>query len=332
MNRIIPWIALVLAGSASVAACSSASSPSGGAISPKVCALVSACGSPGAPLFTFGVTCEELDVYATVDASLLGTSGALTRADLACADAANDCASLQACFTVPAADAAKCAGSTKEQCVNGYAVLCDQPKLGGLTQGNDCGRAGLVCAADAEGASCGTASCDPTTTMASCDGDNLVTCSEPGGVLLAANCKASAASSCTGSGTSGGTCQTQVAETCAVVNGTAMCVGTGAACDATVKNTCDGTSIVSCTGGKLARFDCTTEAANTTCKVGSDGSAQCVGAGTECTDTTPEACADGVITYCMWGEKTTVDCKSYGLSGCAIVTTGLGGKGATCTP
>jgi hypothetical protein len=330
MNRIFPWLTLVVACGGCVAACSSSPSSPGG-VSQKTCALVSACGGVGT-FFGFGSLCELLDVVATVDPSHLGSDGAILREQVLCGEAANDCAAVQACLTVPASAAAVCNGATSAKCSNGYAVQCGQAKIGGLTLGSNCAGAGLVCTADSLGAACGTGSCNPATTQPTCDGDNLVTCSEPGGALSSTNCKFSTSTSCMGS-SSGSSCQTQVAETCAVVNGKAQCVGTGPACDATTfKNRCDGTSIVSCTGGKTARFDCTSQVPDSTCQMQSDGSAACVGTGTQCTSTTPETCANGVITYCMWGVKTTVDCKSYGLSGCTTSTGGSGPTRTACTP
>jgi hypothetical protein len=116
-----------------------------------------------------------------------------------------------------------------------------------------------------------------------------------------------------------------------VVGGVAQCVGNGAACDEmTAKNSCDGSTIVGCAGGKQSRLDCTTLSSNATCKLQSNGEAQCVGIGTECTSMTPETCKDGVVTYCSWGTKVTVDCKSYGLSGCAT-TQVQGTTYARCT-
>ncbi len=332
MHRIFPFLALVLAGGATAAACSSSG---GSGVSQKTCALATACADTGTFL-TFGELCQGLDAVANVGPSLLGTSGKLTSAQLDCVEAASDCATMQACLTVPASAAQVCKGGATSRCSGQYAVQCADPKLGGSTQGEDCGAAGLVCAENMAGAACGTASCDPSTTPPKCDGDNLVTCSEPGGALSSQSCKLITGSSCSGSGSGSFTCRTQVAETCGVVNGMAQCVGTGAACDeATFKNACDGTSIVSCTGGKQARFDCTTESPDATCQLQSDGSAECVGTGTQCTETTPETCKDGVITYCMWGTKTTVDCTAYGLSGCKTFTTSVGTamtKGAACTP
>jgi hypothetical protein len=323
MNRIVPWLAIVLASGAAVAACSS---PAGARVSPKTCALISACGGVG-DFLMFGALCELLDAEGVVDPSLLSTREVTTRAKIRCAEAANDCASVQACLAVPASAAAVCNGGMQGRCSGRYAVQCGLAKLGGLTQGDDCGGSGLVCVEDNGGATCGTAACDATATPPHCDGDALVTCS--GGALMSASCKQSASTSCSGSGS---TCQTQVAETCGFVNGNVQCVGTGAACDeATTGNSCDGTSIVSCTGGQTARLDCAGVVPGTTCRLQSDGSAACVGTSTECTNTTPETCANGVIGYCMWGVKATVDCKAYGLSGCTTFTTGSG-TGAACTP
>ena len=59
-----------------------------------------------------------------------------------------------------------------------------------------------------------------------------------------------------------------------------------------------------------------------------------MGAGTECDENTSDTCDGGVITYCMWGVKTTLDCKTYGLSGCTTVSASLtpGQVVAECTP
>jgi hypothetical protein len=119
-----------------------------------------------------------------------------------------------------------------------------------------------------------------------------------------------------------------------MVAGLAECVGTGAACDdTTMKTTCDGTTIVSCTGGHIARFDCGQFGIPLTCKPQSDGSVGCTGSGTDCDNTTPETCADGVITFCYLGTKTTANCKSYGFSGCGVHTSmGTNPATAYCTP
>jgi hypothetical protein len=326
MKRTSAWISLILVGGL-VAACSS----SNGAASPKLCALASGCLGLGS-FIPFGALCQGFDAAAHDPAVLLGNDNGPISEELTCIEAASDCASMAACLTVPASAAAACHG-TQSVCSNGYAVECGGPPIGGKTPGSNCAGAGLVCAEDSNGAACGSASCDPATTRPTCDGDNVVTCSEPGGALTTMSCKGMIGTACSGSSSGGSSCQTLVADTCAVVNGTAQCVGSGAACDASKGgNTCNGTSIVACAGGKTASFDCSLESPDATCQVQSDGSAQCVGTGTQCTAETPETCANGVITYCMWGTKTTVDCKAYGLSGCTTFTSSPGTTGASCTP
>jgi hypothetical protein len=294
----------------SLVTCVSASTScgGGGSASPQLCALVSACDPNGTT--SFGATCDGLGELSNFSNS--STEHLTIQAELSCAQGASDCASLFACLDAPASAVAACKGGTNEVCSGGYAVDCNV-KLGGKPQGVNCSAVGLVCGANTNGATCGTASCDVTTTKSSCDGDNLVTCNGAGGVLISSNCA-----------------ETEGANTCAVVGGLAMCVGDGAKCDATTTPKCDGTAIVKCIGGKTARFDCTTYNSNATCKTSAAGYPQCVGAGTECTAMTSETCKDGVITYCSWGTKMTVDCKSFGLSGCAT-TPGQGVTYAHCT-
>jgi hypothetical protein len=53
----------------------------------------------------------------------------------------------------------------------------------------------------------------------------------------------------------------------------------------------------------------------------------------DCSGTTSESCSNGVITYCMSGSTSTLDCKQYGLSGCGTtVATGNQQTIAQCTP
>jgi hypothetical protein len=197
------------------------------------------------------------------------------------------------------------------RCSGSYLVNCGTT-IGGMTVGQDCSAAGLVCAENAQGAMCATGTCDPTTFKPSCKGDDWVICSAEGGGLTTQSCS------------QGGT-------TCGLVNGSAECVGTGAACDQTTfMSTCDGTDFVSCTGGKSARFDCKSWDPSLTCSLSGGIFTPCTGAGTECTDSTSDSCANGVITYCMWGTTTTLDCTSYGLSGCTTSTNG-GKTVAGCT-
>jgi hypothetical protein len=293
---LLIWLCVVSA------ACSSSSN----GVSQQLCALASACAESSTT--SFGGQCEEITELAGLGGSE-STSQVLVQSELGCLQSATDCASFRACITVSASAAAACTGSASI-CANGYSVACGS-RLGGLTEGNDCQSAGLVCGQTSFGAECGIATCDSTTTKPKCDGTKVVTCSSFG-VTTATDCSTEGA-------------------TCAVVAGTAMCVGTGASCDETTSNqSCDGTTLVSCVGGKLGRFDCTSADSNLTCKV-DNGQAKCAGVGTQCTDMTAETCSGGVITYCMFGTTTKVDCTSFGLSGCNVVSVPGQLAAAACT-
>jgi hypothetical protein len=89
---------------------------------------------------------------------------------------------------------------------------------------------------------------------------------------------------------------------------------------------------VSCTAGKVARFDCAQYSGGVlTCTSEGDGKFGCGGAGTQCSSSTPESCNGSVLGYCWFGNVATLDCKAYGLSGCAT-TTQNGSTRAHCTP
>jgi hypothetical protein len=308
-------LGLLLVGSCLHGACSS-SSPN--IDIQRECALNSACLGNG--IFSYGSGCELLAMV-NAEAENIGTPEAkLVRPTLDCIAQAADCKSRQACSGATAAQAAACGASKGNICDGNVLLECG----GSTVNAEDCGSVGLVCGATGGSGSCGTGFCSPMSSTPHCDGDDLVSCADFGGVWQPRSCKGLQASVCTG-----GKCSAQVAETCGVVNGTPQCVGTGAACDdATFANTCDGTVIVGCAGGRTGRFDCASYGLGLGCIIGKDGAAVCA-IGTQCDDTTAETCADGVITYCMFGIKTTVDCKSYGLSGCAV-STGLF-AGASCT-
>jgi hypothetical protein len=123
-----------------------------------------------------------------------------------------------------------------------------------------------------------------------------------------------------------------VANTCGTVGGVAQCVGNGSACDATTfVNACDGSVLTTCTGGHVATLDCASYGLGvTTCSVDKTDGAICAPVSTACPGGSPETCDAGVITFCMFGVKTTVDCKSFGLSGCKVSSTTP--AAARCTP
>ena len=91
---------------------------------------------------------------------------------------------------------------------------------------------------------------------------------------------------------------------------------------------CSGTVVSACTGGTVAHFDCAS-LGPFTCgnPLGEPGYPDCVDASNECDGFENETCEDGVVTFCMFGTKATMDCKSYGFSGCSTV-----GAYAQCSP
>jgi hypothetical protein len=320
MKRALCISAIFLASGLTVAACSSSPKAT---FDPRLCALASSCNGTSS-LFNFGAECELISAeYALLNENTLGSLEQPLSSELACAAAATDCASLNACSGQKPADASACATSTTPHCEGNLLVSCGANP----PTATDCTVSGMTCIQGSVTAQCAMGACDSASTKPSCDGDTLVRCE--GGVLQSEFCSSGLITSttCSGSGTTNN-CSTHVGETCGVVGGQAQCVGSGPACDEpSFTNRCDGSVMVTCTGGKIGQFDCTKLGPQVTCRLASDGSAQCAGAGTQCDSTTPETCQNGVITYCMWGTVTTLDCKRYGLSGCATQS-GI----AQCTP
>jgi hypothetical protein len=309
MKRALCISAIFLVSGLTVAACSSSAKAT---FDPRFCALGSACDDTGS-FFTFGALCELVSAeMSLLNENALGSLEQPLSSELACAAAAPDCTSFNACAGQKPADASACASSTMPHCEGNLLVSCGANP----PTATDCTVSGMTCVQSSLGAQCGMGACDPASTMPSCNGDTLVRCE--GGALQSQLCNDGlvTTTTCSGSGTTN--CNTHVGETCGMVGGQAQCVGTGPSCDETTfTNRCDASVVVTCTGGKIGQFDCSNLGSQVTCRLASDGSAGCAGAGTQCDAMTPETCNGGVVTYCMWGTITTLDCKQYGLSGCA---------------
>jgi hypothetical protein len=312
MKRILSPSAVVATAGLIAAACSSPSVPaSSTGFDPGTCALVSAC--IGDPTAGFGSQCETLaSALSLLSESMVSSAQKLVSSQLACALAAKDCTALKACVDATPAQVAACGSSMVPMCQGDVLVSCDTTP----PSASDCAAGGLQCIQNSMTAQCGTATCDPTTFVSSCNGDALVQCFD--GALASATCSAEPPSTeCQGTG-SALTCVTHAGETCAVVGGVAGCVGAGAACDeSSFQASCEGSVVVTCTGGKIGKYDCQKLGSQVTCGHDPTSAINCVGAGTQCNDETSESCNGSVLTYCMWGTISTVDCKQHGLSGCA---------------
>ena len=309
MNRVLSSCFFLIAAGLVAAACSPSVSV---AFDPRECALYSAClYRPGQSI---GAICEQLDFVDAVSGTPAGAALGIDGPAIACANRATTCAEITACLIATPAQVALCAGSSTPQCSGSVIVQCDGTVS---PQALDCASIGQKCIQGSLGATCGQAACDQGTTAPTCQGDTLVSCN--GGVLATIDCPAETSA---------------VGDTCGVVQGTAQCIGTGAACDASsTPDTCQGSVMTACSGGRFAHYDCASIGLPFTCQVATGGSATCVAAATECTETTPESCSDGVITYCLWGTITTLDCTSYGLSGCATLPASSTGQIlARCLP
>jgi hypothetical protein len=314
MKRLLASSTLALAAGLVAAACSSKVTVTG-SFDPGVCARMSAC--LGTSAETFGGNCEAFwDALQVAALGGLGTEDRVFVTKMDCITDAADCTAMKACFQATPAQAAVCSGAIQgPACSDDVLVDC------GATRGaTDCAAAGQHCIAGASPPNCGIEACDASTAP-SCDGDLLVACAA--GALQSTNCTRFLSASCASSSSGSATCTTQVGDACGVVGGTAQCVGSGAPCDATTFQTvCDGTAVVGCSGGKIARVDCAELGPESTCTSNGNGTFFCGAAGTQCTSSTAESCNGSVLTYCWFGTVATLDCKQYGLSGCATTMQG----------
>jgi hypothetical protein len=309
MKQILLSSVLALATGLATAACTK--SPV--AFDARTCALLSACTEGDV-----GTLCRNLQNLAVesgsaADPHRVGEPARVTVL-LRCLNDATTCAAIAACSVPTPAETALCDGSEAARCSGSVIVQCNGASAPTVV---DCAASGLTCVEGSQILTCGAAACEPGATKPSCQGDALVACEGSGttGVLTSTSCKDQMGVTCDDLT---GACHVLLSETCGVVNGAAQCVGSGAACDpGSAAVACDGSVIVGCRGGRVAEYDCARQGLSLTCKTLRNGLAACVGAGADCDDTTPESCDDGVITFCMWGSTTTLDCGSYGLSGCA---------------
>jgi len=167
----------------------------------------------------------------------------------------------------------------------------------------DCTTLGMKCISfktylpgAAEG-QCGFGTCDSTTHSEAqqCFGDRLAAC-EAGLWRLQDDCAAY-----------GGMCS---------FDGTALCRGTGVACDGSAPPRCDGNNAVSCLGGGTVTLDCTV------------AGQVCLGGGCVIKSPCPApSCQGSVLTTCGPGGPTTLDCAALGFGGCIVTSTG-----DRCTP
>lgn len=241
------------------------------------------------------------------------------------------CALVSACSNNASASLGVGAMCETLQCSGDVLVVCDPLDPNLPPNFHDCTQDGQHCFQGASGAACGTGTCDPAAAASSCQGDVLVRCIDvgtaaaPSGVLVPTDCSKQYGWYVhldEGDGCDEAMCDSLYANTCGVAGGAAQCMGSGPACPSDFVASCSGTVVSSCTGGTVAHFDCASLGPLTCQDSSPPGHPGCVDASTECDGLGDETCEDGVITLCMFGARTTMDCKSYGLSGCTTALSG----------
>lgn len=268
------------------------------------CARISACGPSDLEGMSFGECVQLMGLLdlGMSQANLSTSSNRLTKAFYECILSASNCDEMQACSRPTSEQLALCDSAKDDVCSGDVAVKCSRE--GERVTALDCARAGLVCGVGMYGAWCGLAACDPDTTTARCEGDTLFACDRQGNVLVSRDCSEN-----------GDECGKKA-------DGTMGCVGK-VACDTSKGDMyCEGTVEVDCWEGRASRSDCSKLGADWTCEVKKEeggSSMSCVPISKDCTIGANETCAQGVISYCA-GRPATYDCKSAGLSGCAINT------------
>jgi hypothetical protein len=251
-----------------------------------------------------------------------------------CVEQAKNCDELYACDDVDPADAAVCEGALPDssQCSGDVIVVCrDYPTEEPF--GYDCSTVGMICGQNEYDADCALGVCDSSQDRPYCDGDLLVECDDDKQVLVSHSCYYRSSIECVT--TNGGqNCNRQIGGTCTSELGV-ECGGTGPDCDKyTFRAYCDGPYIVTCrySNGKESRFDCRDTHPAWTCRLDADNEPDCVPDKEECLIVTDETCDDGVVTTCVGGEITELNCKKYGYSGCATMVNDVDRTVAYCTP
>lgn len=285
----------------------------------NLCVLASTCTFDDGTHVGVGDTCNSLTLLESMSSAGQGTDARLARANLGCLKKATSCDDIFSCLKASEDEEAVCAEADGDQRCSGDVLVECEDDLDATPDAFDCKAAGLVCGELDGDAACGLAACDPDTDAPYCDGDLLVEC-DGAGVLVSQDCGFYLGLSCTLE-----SCQTRAGGVCGTdPQGVIACVGDGEACDRdTFENRCDGTVMVTCNRGKESRLDCKALHPDLTCRIDTDnGMAECQPAKNECRIDGDDSCQEGVITTCMMGEITEVDCTRHGHTGCATTREG----------
>lgn len=317
-GMMIVVLALLLTAALALSTCGHGNGGSGDMPLEK-CVLASTCSSELGAYLGIGDACNYLNLVGRLAAAGQGSGAKLGKAILDCIKAAGDCDAVEACVKASESEAAVCAGAGgNDRCSGNVMVECgNYPDE--TPDAFDCADAGLICAQGDYDANCGLATCNPATDQPYCEGNLLVECDEGSGVLVSQDCAHYLGFHC-----GIDSCQTRAGGVCGTdPEGGINCVGTGDACDEDVfTNRCDGSVMVTCNRGKESRVDCKIAHPDLTCRINSNhGAVECQPEKSECLMSGDDSCDAGVVTTCLMGEITKVDCSKYGHTGCAIAQT-----------
>jgi hypothetical protein len=298
--------------------------PSSGLL--DACARYSACLSAEGK-YGFGGWCEWLATmeYRHSMSNLRGTEDQVHWAAIECSKKATNCDEFVGCYYIELGTAEYCYYQDYGgNCLQGIHYDCANHSETGKHSIQNCAAAGVDCVVEKEGlyASCGEP-CSGYGTM--CEGDVLVHChhddpfatSEGPGSLRKIDCRFDSNSQVVD-----GKVIPYFSDTCGMnaVLGIIHCTGSGEPCTtSTFNGFCDGNALVTCRWDRVSRHDCVLEHPDAVCKVDEGGIADCRDICEECSRWSfEETCDNGLVTFCLFGRITRLDCKEFGWSGCAV--------------
>ncbi len=233
--------------------------------------------------------------------------------------AGGDCRKVSKCMGFaerPQAKEVACDSSFVSRCDGTKAVTCDLDSLrGGWIQTLECADAGLKCALKNTGAQtvaiCGGGICNPKKYTPNCQNSKSYSCA--GGAIQINDCPAQ-----------GMQCRDPSKGTCEGTGRTWKDINPLCCKDFSPACSSKGDVLTRVKGGYLWQIDCSKQPGKKTC---SSSYSACKGAGSECSDSTWDACDTDANTLvsCVDGYKEKFDCKKLGFAdGCKKSDTGYG--------
>lgn len=136
--------------------------------------------------------------------------------------------------------------------------------------------------------------------------------------IAPSSCDGSVANACISHGLRSKVDCARSGRTCQMSGQSALCVGSGATCDADEKVTCAGSEATYCAGGTRATVDCATNTVATRCAEDASSTEPCTIAGSACNPSIfVDVCSGNGLQVCVDGSIATIPCAAIGLVSCA---------------